>query len=64
MRLLDDAVDSDYENLYTLLTQKTELRGSIEPIVLMVLAIRHIERMADHSTNIGKRVSYIVTGER
>ncbi|MCX5964122.1 MAG: phosphate signaling complex protein PhoU [Cyanobacteria bacterium] len=64
MQLLDDAVDSDYENLYTLLTQKTELQGSIEPIVLMVLAIRHIERMADHSTNIGKRVSYIVTGER
>ena len=64
MQLLDDAVDSDYENLYTLLTQKTDLQGPIEPIVLMVLAIRHIERMADHSANIGKRVSYIVTGER
>lgn len=64
MQSLDDAVDADYENLYTLLTQKSEVQGPVEPIVLMVLAIRHIERMADHSTNIGKRVSYIVTGER
>jgi phosphate transport system protein len=60
----DDAVDLDYDNLYTLLTQKTQVDGPIEPIVLLVLAIRHIERMADHSTNIGKRVAYIVTGER
>ncbi|WP_239651685.1 PhoU domain-containing protein [Neosynechococcus sphagnicola] len=26
--------------------------------------IRHLERMADHATNIGKRVTYIVTGQR
>jgi phosphate transport system protein len=64
MQSLDDAVDTDYENLYTLLTQNSEVTGSVEPIVLMVLAIRHIERMADHSTNIGKRVSYIVRGVR
>ncbi|HEY9811938.1 MAG TPA: PhoU domain-containing protein, partial [Candidatus Sericytochromatia bacterium] len=24
--------------------------------------IRHLERMADHATNIGQRVKYIVTG--
>lgn len=64
MKIKDDAIDSDYEKLYTLLTQKTEVQGVIEPIVLLVLAIRHLERMADHSTNIGKRVSYIVTGQR
>jgi len=28
------------------------------------LAIRHLERMADHATNIGQRVTYIVTGRR
>jgi hypothetical protein len=28
------------------------------------LAIRHLERMADHATNIGQRVTYIVTGHR
>jgi phosphate transport system protein len=60
----DDVIDSDYESLYTLLTQETEVNGVVEPIVLMVLAIRHLERMADHATNIGKRVAYIVTGER
>jgi phosphate transport system protein len=60
----DDIVDSDYEKLYTLLTQETQVEDTVEPIVLLVLAIRHIERMADHATNIGKRVTYIVTGER
>lgn len=64
MKIKDDAIDSDYEKLYTLLTQKTDVQGVIEPIVLLVLAIRHLERMADHATNIGKRVSYIVTGQR
>ncbi|MEB3292651.1 MAG: phosphate signaling complex protein PhoU [Synechococcales bacterium] len=64
MKIKDDAIDSDYDKLYTLLTQKTEVQGVIEPIVLLVLAIRHLERMADHATNIGKRVSYIVTGNR
>lgn len=64
VKLKDDAVDSDYENLYTLLTQQPVMHGVVEPIVLLVLLIRHLERMADHATNIGKRVAYIVTGQR
>ncbi|MCY7275563.1 MAG: phosphate signaling complex protein PhoU [Phormidesmis sp. CAN_BIN44] len=60
----DDAVDLDYETLYTLLTQQSDVKGVVEPIVLLVLLIRHLERMADHATNIGKRVAYIVTGQR
>ncbi|WP_199307012.1 phosphate signaling complex protein PhoU [Alkalinema sp. FACHB-956] len=64
MKLKDDTIDSDYEMLYNLLTYRTEVQGVIEPIVLLVLAIRHLERIADHATNIGKRVSYIVTGQR
>ena len=60
----DDAVDSDYEELYDLLAHQTHLVGSVEPTVLLVLAIRYMERIADHATNIGKRVAYIVTGER
>ncbi len=32
--------------------------------MLMVLAIHHLERMADHATNVGLRVAYIVTGKR
>lgn len=64
LRIKDDAVDSDYESLYTLLVRQSSYQGSIEPIVLLVLTIRHLERMADHATNIGKRVAYIVTGKR
>jgi phosphate transport system protein len=64
IRVQDDAVDSDYEMLYTLLAQQTDVPGVVEPIVLLVLVIRHVERMADHATNIGKRVAYIVTGQR
>jgi phosphate transport system protein len=30
----------------------------------VTLAIRHLERMADHATNIGQRVAYIVNGHR
>jgi phosphate transport system protein len=64
IKLKDDAVDSDYESLYNLLARQTDVQGSIEPYVLLVLVIRYLERMADHATNIGKRVAYIVTGQR
>ncbi|MBD1998697.1 phosphate signaling complex protein PhoU [Oculatella sp. FACHB-28] len=64
IKVKDDDVDSDYEELYTLLANQTNIQGAIEPIVLLVLVIRHLERMADHATNIGKRVAYIVTGQR
>jgi phosphate transport system protein len=60
----DDAVDTDYDQLYELLANQTNLVGSVEPTMLLVLAIRYMERIADHATNIGKRVAYIVTGER
>jgi phosphate transport system protein len=60
----DDAVDSDYQDLYELLAHQTDIRGAVEPTVLLVLVIRHLERMADHATNIGQRVAYIVTGQR
>jgi phosphate transport system protein len=64
IKVKDDAVDLDYETLYEMLAQQTNVPGIVEPIVLMVLIIRHMERMADHATNIGKRVAYIVTGQR
>ncbi len=60
----DDAVDLDYETLYQALSQQRNVQGVVEPIVLLVLIIRHLERMADHATNIGKRVAYIITGKR
>lgn len=60
----DDAVDHDYQSLYEALAQRSDLKGPLEPFLLMLLMIRHLERMADHSTNIGQRVAYIVTGQR
>ena len=64
MKLKDDAVDAEYESLYMILAQQRDIQGVVEPIVLLVLIIRHLERMADHATNIGRRVAYIVTGQR
>lgn len=61
---MDDTVDEAYEHLYTILAKNTDIQGSVEPILLLGLVIRHLERMADHATNIGQRVSYIVTGDR
>ncbi|QYX33372.1 phosphate signaling complex protein PhoU [Sphaerospermopsis torques-reginae] len=64
IKFLDDAVDNAYENLYQMLASQRDVPGIIEPILLLTLAIRCLERMADHATNIGQRVAYIVTGQR
>lgn len=64
IKQLDDAVDSAYEHLYQTLAYQRDVPGVVEPILLLVLVIRHLERMADHATNIGQRVAYIVTGQR
>jgi phosphate transport system protein len=61
---LDDTVDRAYESLYHTLAYQRDIKGVVEPILLMTLLIRHLERMADHATNIAQRVSYIVTGHR
>lgn len=64
LKHLDDAVDNAYERLYQTLAFQRDVKGVVEPIVLLALAIRCLERMADHATNIGQRVAYIVTGQR
>ena len=64
MKKLDDDVDNSYEHLYQVLASQKDVQGVVEPILLLGLAIRCLERMADHSTNIGERVAYIVTGQR
>ncbi len=61
---LDDIVDDDYDRLYDIIAFQTDVPGVIEPILLLGLTIRHLERMADHATNISQRVTYIVTGKR
>lgn len=64
VKQLDDTVDIAYETLYQTLATERDIKGVVEPIILLALAIRHLERMADHATNIGQRVAYIVTGQR
>jgi phosphate transport system protein len=64
VKRLDDVVDEAYDKLYETLAYQHDVPGVIEPILLLVLVIRHLERMADHATNIGQRVAYIVTGQR
>lgn len=64
MKQLDDAVDNAYEHLYQTFAHQENFPGVMEPILLLTLAIRCLERMADHATNIAQRVTYIVTGQR
>jgi phosphate transport system protein len=64
LKYLDDDVDDAYNQLYHTLAHQKDVPGVIEPILLLTLAIRCLERMADHATNIGQRVAYIVTGQR
>lgn len=64
VKQLDDTVDDAYKALYQILAYQRDIKGVVEPILLLGLVIRHLERMADHATNIAQRVSYIVTGQR
>ena len=64
VKKLDDTVDDAYDRLYQILACQRDIKGVVEPIILLALVIRHLERMADHATNIAQRVSYIVTGQR
>ena len=61
---LDDIVDDAYDRLYKIIAFERDVPGIVEPILLLGLTMRHLERMADHATNIGQRVTYIVTGKR
>jgi phosphate transport system protein len=64
VKKLDDQIDDDYERVYQKLASQRDVPGVIEPLLLLGLVIRHLERMADHATNIGQRVAYVVTGNR
>ncbi|MEM7554677.1 MAG: phosphate signaling complex protein PhoU [Cyanobacteria bacterium P01_A01_bin.84] len=64
LKQLDDVVDNAYEHLYKTLANQENVDGVIEPLLLLGLAIRFLERMADHATNIGQRVAYMITGDR
>ncbi|MDT3425196.1 phosphate transport system protein [Paenibacillus forsythiae] len=65
MAMDDDQVDHLYSSmindLYTYMVEKPE---SVAQAMLLTLVGRYIERIADHATNIGESVVYLVTGKR
>lgn len=63
--LRDDEVDKLYESLLNELTGFIIQGGDAERVVQsmnLLFAARYLERVADHATNIGERVIYLVTG--
>ncbi len=61
----DDAVDDLYESIYTeLLEMMIRDQKIIKQAINLLFIGRFLERIADHATNIGERVIYMVTGER
>ena len=61
----DEAVDEIYEKIYIELIEMIIEDPSITKQATHLLFIgRYLERIADHATNIGERVIYMVTGER
>jgi phosphate transport system protein len=61
----DDEVDCLYDlNFRAILTYMIEDPRKITVGTHIILITRYLERIADHSCNIGERVVYMVTGER
>jgi phosphate transport system protein len=57
--LVDQYRDRIFEQLLELMTQKTAL---VVPSMQFILATRHLERIADHATNIAEDIIYWVRG--
>lgn len=62
--LLDDHVDRHNKAIIQeLLSEMQERPQTIEPALHFFSASRHVERIADHATNIAEDVIYLVEGE-
>lgn len=60
----DDEVDHMKHDIHRQFEQKIRDPGDgLEELVHMFLVSRHLERIADHATNIAEDVIYMVTGE-
>ncbi|MCX7975325.1 MAG: phosphate signaling complex protein PhoU [Candidatus Aminicenantes bacterium] len=60
----DDEVDNLNDQIFReLLTYMIEDPGTIKRAVNLILIGRHLERIADHATNIGEDVIYLVKGK-
>ncbi len=61
----DDAVDDLYhQTVRDLLTYMMEDPTTIKQATQLLFVARYLERVADHATNIGEWVIYLVTGQR
>lgn len=61
----DDAVDDLYSQIFReLLTYMMERPQTISQATDLIFAARHLERVADHATNIGEWVVYLATARR
>lgn len=61
---MDDMVDELYRNLREQIFQN--MRSSPDKVVAdgwLLLAVYHVERIADHAVNIAQRVDYMVSGQ-
>ncbi|MDR5695359.1 MAG: phosphate signaling complex protein PhoU [Armatimonadota bacterium] len=64
MTAQDDVVDALRTQVFReLLTIMMEDPRTISQALDLILVAQHLERAADHATNIGERVIYMVTGE-
>jgi phosphate transport system protein len=61
---MDDEVDRyNQEIIQELVQQMNESPAKVEPGLSLFSATRHLERIADHATNIAEDVVYLVEGE-
>ena len=63
--MVDDAVDALYDTIFReILTYMMEDPRKITVGIDLILVARYMERVADHSCNIGEYVYHMVTGDR
>ncbi len=61
---MDDEVDRYNDEIIAELMQTMKSSPAlVEPGLSMFSAVRHLERIADHATNIAEDVVYLVEGE-
>ena len=60
----DETVDRlNREIIGEILTRMKQTPAHIEPLLHLFSASRHVERVADHATNIAEDVVYLIDGE-
>lgn len=65
LKQIDDTVDHLYSQVFReLLVYMMEDHRTIHQATLLLMVAQHLERVADHATNIAEWVIYMVTGER